>query len=383
MVVATGHSDPSKVQMFGPRACRVDATMHAHARKEDGKSIYVQEGLPVLHGVVTVDSSCDPGMVLSFDVGAIDMSVATAKVLHYSLFASVLTILQIRLFLMQMQNTDEGPLAAKVSIVCLVLQVFMDAYDSLLHVGFGLSSSYVFHTIAIVALFKFILFSVVEARYFLSVWRQRRSEALNQDVDMLRRELTLLYSRFYGAMLLGLLILYRNMRYLHILVLGFQLYWIPQIVRDAWLGTRSALQPTFIVGVSITRLLQVVYLWGCPDGVFNGELFPKLTHSPNATVCAVAVLLQGAQVCVMLLQRSKGPRWFIPWACMPTVYNYYHATTITLGTECVICMVDIDPEDARRVVTPCSHLFHASCLEQWLDVKLECPTCRRTLPPIL
>jgi hypothetical protein len=32
-------------------------------------------------------------------------------------------------------------------------------------------------------------------------------------------------------------------------------------------------------------------------------------------------------------------------------------------------------------VTPCDHFFHSGCLQRWMDIKMECPTCRRPLPP--
>ena len=33
--------------------------------------------------------------------------------------------------------------------------------------------------------------------------------------------------------------------------------------------------------------------------------------------------------------------------------------------------------------TPCNHIFHPECLRHWIDVKLECPSCRLVLPPIM
>ena len=32
--------------------------------------------------------------------------------------------------------------------------------------------------------------------------------------------------------------------------------------------------------------------------------------------------------------------------------------------------------------TPCNHDFHIGCLLRWISVKMECPTCRQTLPPV-
>lgn len=31
--------------------------------------------------------------------------------------------------------------------------------------------------------------------------------------------------------------------------------------------------------------------------------------------------------------------------------------------------------------TPCNHFYHGICLKQWMDQKMECPSCRATLPP--
>lgn len=32
--------------------------------------------------------------------------------------------------------------------------------------------------------------------------------------------------------------------------------------------------------------------------------------------------------------------------------------------------------------TPCSHRFHINCLNEWMKIKLECPTCRKKLPSL-
>ena len=37
---------------------------------------------------------------------------------------------------------------------------------------------------------------------------------------------------------------------------------------------------------------------------------------------------------------------------------------------------------ARTLHAPCGHRFHKDCLEQWMDIKMECPVCRGHLPLI-
>lgn len=53
-----------------------------------------------------------------------------------------------------------------------------------------------------------------------------------------------------------------------------------------------------------------------------------------------------------------------------------------LAIDCAICMDTLTFPMSRRdyMVTPCDHLFHAPCLRQWFQHKLECPTCRMPLP---
>jgi len=377
-VTATGIADPSHFADLGERQpCDLHATVTLSTTT--GGFGETSASISSLIGEVAA-ANC--GFSLLFTAEGVDVPHLTEKVVHYSIWVNVLTVIQIRCYLMQMRHTEEGPSAAKVSVVCIAIQALMDAYDSFLHLCLGLASQYMFNTIAVVSLFKFILFSLLEARYLLTIWRQRRHEAFSQGWDVVRHELSWLYSRFYGVLIVGLIVIYNNLQHLDSIVLAFQAYWLPQILHDAWQGSRSAIRPAFFFGISATRTLLILYLWGCPHGVFNGDLYPRLPGSPSSLFCASVILLQAAQMAVMVLQCRLGPRWFVPWACMPWAYNYHRGMRIEAGTDCVICMSEIDAEDAQRVVTPCSHNFHRACLEQWMDVKMECPTCRKELPPI-
>jgi len=73
--------------------------------------------------------------------------------------------------------------------------------------------------------------------------------------------------------------------------------------------------------------------------------------------------------------------------------------------DCAICMNEIDVpvvskadgaagksigrgggaawlEQRNYMVTPCRHIFHAECLEGWMNLRLVCPVCREGLPPL-
>lgn len=68
----------------------------------------------------------------------------------------------------------------------------------------------------------------------------------------------------------------------------------------------------------------------------------------------------------------------------------------TAEEDCPICLspVHVHPTkaelaagqagDVRRAVaiTPCAHVVHTECLEQWMMVRAVCPVCRAGLPPL-
>ena len=79
-------------------------------------------------------------------------------------FYQFLTVLQIRFFLSQMQYTESTSSVGKVSVLTIGLLALVDAYDSFLHLSLGLTAQYMFNTFAVIALFKFILFAMLEVR---------------------------------------------------------------------------------------------------------------------------------------------------------------------------------------------------------------------------
>jgi len=46
-------------------------------------------------------------------------------------------------------------------------------------------------------------------------------------------------------------------------------------------------------------------------------------------------------------------------------------------TTCVVCMCDFESRNLLRVL-PCSHEFHARCVDKWLKTNRTCPICRAT-----
>lgn len=41
------------------------------------------------------------------------------------------------------------------------------------------------------------------------------------------------------------------------------------------------------------------------------------------------------------------------------------------------------PKKAKEFMkTPCNHKYHVPCLKKWMEIRLECPSCRTVIPPL-
>lgn len=112
---------------------------------------------------------------------------------------------------------------------------------------------------------------------------------------------------------------------------------------------------------------------------------------PNPQLCYVLVVWMALQVGVLTLQQRYGPRFFVPARFLPVKYNYERRINLQEMTllrssaednsiDCVICMVELDIDARDYMLAPCEHIFHRECLQGWMQVKMECPTCRCVLP---
>lgn len=57
-------------------------------------------------------------------------------------------------------------------------------------------------------------------------------------------------------------------------------------------------------------------------------------------------------------------------------------STAASGQHCRICLNEFSGGTDDQLVirlTPCSHVFHPSCIVEWLDARNSCPLCRRRL----
>ncbi|CDY31948.1 hypothetical protein HID58_024569 [Brassica napus] len=324
-----------------------------------------------------VDDDGDCFSPLLLNATSINVEVYYNKAVNYTLMVTFVSFLQVLLLIRQMEHSNTQSGAAKVSIVMIGQQAIMDSYLCLLHLTAGILVESLFNAFATAAFFKFVVFSIFEMRYLLAIWKATRPSNSGEGWETMRRELSFLYSRFYGILLGGILIMYELHNYMRWILLLMYSFWIPQIVANVVRDSRKPLHPYYILGMTVTRLAIPLYVFGCPKNFMRVE--------PSNAWCVGLCAFTGFQAAVLLLQHYFGSRCFVPRKMLPDKYNYYRRLDhdVNRSRDCVICMATIDLRRRTNdcMVTPCEHLFHSGCLQRWMDIKMECPTCRRTLPP--
>ncbi|KAJ6734123.1 TRANSMEMBRANE E3 UBIQUITIN-PROTEIN LIGASE 1-LIKE [Salix purpurea] len=141
-------------------------------------------------------------------------------------------------------------------------QAIMDAYLCLLHLTAGILVESLFNAFATAAFFKFVVFSIFEMRYLLAIWKASRPMNSGEGWETMRRELSVLYSRFYGILLGGILFMYEFHNYLRLILLLMYSFWVPQIITNIIRDSRK----TFASSLHLrhdcySTSNPIVYIW--------------------------------------------------------------------------------------------------------------------------
>eukprot|EP00347_Sterkiella_histriomuscorum_P004919 403358576 len=179
------------------------------------------------------------------------------------------------------------------------------------------------------------------------------------------------------------------------------LVWVPQIIKNIQYCSRNTPNIGFAISQQLLVSFLPLYLRGCPNNL--------LKIKPQPGFCFLYALFISLQFIILFVQKYKGPRFMIPRSFRPNTYDYVRKFRDVddlesasqseeqsyLNDECVVCMHNLrfEVDESMQLVdgsqvraksfmqTPCNHKFHAKCLQSWMKVKMECPVCRKILPP--
>lgn len=233
--------------------------------------------------------------------------------------------------------------------------------------------------------------------------------------------------------------------YARIVSFAYFSFWIPQIYRNIMRNCRKALRWKFVIGQSLLRLAPFIYLYEVsgnvlfihpsfgfisvlvgwvwlqiwilvsqdilgprffvPDGwappaydyhpLLRDDSADGFDTAPETAETLPTGFLRAeerdapdsshqSEKQIHQQGRNRPRKIFDCAICMQDVevpvlisdgHNSGAAASATAGASSIL---------SRRtyMVTPCRHIFHSTCLETWMRMRLQCPICRESLPPI-
>ena len=244
-----------------------------------------------------------------------------------------------------------------------------------------------FSTFTTVAFFELIVFCVIEMRYLLLVW-QAHDPQRNWDAAgwVQLRELATVHAHFYVALAVVLLVLYASRDEPSLILLAASSYWVPQIIRNVkrTRGSPSATTTCMAECQSITTPGLPTPGAGRAASRPDGALYERYNAFPTTEGLRLARRLASHTSCsVKTATVERRSDVFVPDYLVPKPYDYQRDPAHSKraagadGPECAICMGPVNAVTGEFMVTPCDHMFHEICLRQWMDLKMECPVCRR------
>ncbi|KRX08224.1 hypothetical protein PPERSA_07704 [Pseudocohnilembus persalinus] len=327
------------------------------------------------------------------------------QAISYSLLIAFLALLQLYGILKVLKNIINNPQdSARYSLEAISAVFIWDGMFAGSHILFSIKNFDIFQYLMPPSVLFMVLWVIFERILMLQIWKLN-NHAILENETLFRKQLMVFHLKIYFIMCV-LIILGQYVIFIDFLFISINLITLFQIFNIAYKGQQQRIDQHFIWCVILPRSIIPLYLRGCPYNIFHLE--------PSFFVTFSILVLIFLQVLVLYAQQYLGPRFFIPDILQPNKFNYFmkipQMNDIEQGIDqefaedCTICFtplyqqpgIDMNSDNSQNnqfyrrlrrkknqiMRTPCNHKFHIICLSNWMNIKMECPSCRSKLPPI-
>ena len=336
------------------------------------------------------------------------------KILNYSIFLTIFAFIEIiytTKFMILINDSQQ--MSLNTDIYTIIIQIIWTSILFYANFFLALSQNNLLFEYIMPAIFYFFLFSVFLLRILFFSWRARNIDLIYRDQRLFKKKLIRFYLSVYILLIFTMASLKIWYTYFTMTFLLFCGTWLGQIIYSAKNGTKPSMPHAYIFFVTIFKAFIPVYLKCYPNSIFSFR--PSYL---KVIILDSVLFLEGL---ILSLQKLIGPKFFLTKKYKQPKFDYYKQENEidekSKTQECVICLDNIGKisqyeenggiidkkekfnwekylEDLVKryknrnrnkgpyMVTPCHHLFHAKCLEMWLEQKNECPYCRQKIPPL-
>ena len=315
------------------------------------------------------------------------------------------------------------------SLPTLLYNLIWNIFGFVIHIKISVENFLYLFQFLMIALSFFLNIILCDFRLLHLIWRDRYLKIINNSriSDNFKKklpfiQLTIYFISFSALFRINELIF--NPKYIMLCVL---MTWMPQIIYNSVYNINSFAPSFYIFFLSVNRLFIPCYFRGYQNNFY--------LISPNYKVVIKSSIIMILMILLMYSQKIFGTRWFLPLFKNTKEGKYLDEKDLNeliskrnnkeKIIECVICLKDINVDklneslstvlndfnildkknkgndywddygffwkpfyfSKRKInynnkpyfLSSCNHLFHSECIDNWLNVKRECPVCRSNI----
>lgn len=363
--VYSSYTCVQKTQVWG-RANEVVAQWTVQA---DLYKSYVNANF-VLNGTLTL---VDEEVSVMFTATRDDQRKKEPKVVSYCFLVFCVYLVLLMQMTKQSYNFELNSFTLQISVEMLILLSCFDFVFALWNIVLSAAdmeaNSYAF----LAFIWVFTSFMMLRDKAFMLLAHHQELQWTGFQTRYSQLPLKSLYA---GGLVLISLLFGTLQNYCVLLALPAVLAAVPQLLRNAYLNECCFEVNLFAACQLFARLAVVAYFFGCPANFLRLEPQPVLV----VLLCALGF----GQLFLLIVQMTPlGPRSILPRRLLPLPYSYFHPPEedSSVEADCAICMFPLQSDEKPRLMySPCHHVFHETCLRNWMSIKMECPSCRGKLP---
>ncbi|CAK62960.1 unnamed protein product (macronuclear) [Paramecium tetraurelia] len=184
--------------------------------------------------------------------------------------------------------------------------------------------------------------------------------------------------------------LFLQIKYWYGMIL-LNLFLLPQIIFTFFTGNRQKFNFNYL-GTIFPRVLLSLYFTAYSNNI--------LLFKYNLIVVGIVLLISITQFILYFCQCQYGLfilqtmkfNYFVKSTedhsqldcsiCLDNLKNTSESYNVTSEEPVLVQTLNMATQKQLLMNTPCNHVFHPSCLIQWMQINLTCPLCKSSLPQI-
>lgn len=341
-----------------------------------------------IKGLISGNATINGKLGLVFEVTKVDVEKVYNSRLLYGLAISLGYLITLVVLIRHYKACmDNATFAIQTSTLTLVLLLLYELTFALwqLSKAFGDRVTSGIDYLLISSFWGFIIFMLIYSRILIRVFEASNTTLNSLNIFTRNRLISNFQSRVFLIIIFAIVLIRIFSKYYYITLCLLHTFFVPQIVLNSIHGYKKSFSMVTVSVLLISKLLVASYFLCNENSIIR---YKSDFHLMMAISFIIIV-----QVLALFWQRYH-PRFLIPKKYRPLHYDYFRSkdeeeSTSDQENVCNICITRLNIGKHPDIVnftktmhTPCKHRYHQKCLTQWMDIKMECPTCRAKLPQL-